>query len=83
MGERGHGDDSYLLDNRNRTQKWDEYRGGALDFEVVLSLRAPIFGLFSEKRSVEGPFSQVPRRPPRKLTSQCLLHANMVTFFDY
>ena len=30
-----------------------------LDFEVVLSLLAPIFGLFSEKRSVEGAFSQV------------------------
>ena len=24
IGERGHEVDSYLLDNRNRTQKWDE-----------------------------------------------------------
>ena len=54
MGESWNGDDSYLLDNRNRTQKWDEQRDQAPHFEVVLSLRDLTNSLFSHRSAVEG-----------------------------
>ena len=35
MGERRHEIDAYLLDNRNRTQKWDESKAGKLKPEIA------------------------------------------------